>query len=52
MKAEECQKRAKEVQKEGSCNFFMHSDDYPVEGCYCCDLYEPVADTDYNNNIF
>jgi hypothetical protein len=51
-KAEDCQKRAKETQKEGSCNFFMHSDDKPVEGCYCCDLYEPVADTEYNYNIF
>jgi len=51
-KAEECHTRAKEVQKAGTCNFFMHSDDYPVEGCYCCDLYEPVADTDYNYNIF
>jgi len=22
----------------------MYSSDYPVEGCYCCDEYDPVAD--------
>lgn len=22
----------------------MYSSDYPVEGCYCCDAYDPVDD--------
>lgn len=48
----ECAARAIELQKAGSCNFFMHSDDFPVQGCSCCDLYEPVADTKLNYSIF
>jgi len=43
VKAKECFDLAK-VKKNG-CNFFMFSADYPVEGCFCCDQYEPVADT-------
>jgi hypothetical protein len=23
----------------------LYSTDYPVEGCYCCDKYEPLDDT-------
>ena len=36
---------AKAQLEKDSCNFFMYSTDYPVEGCKCCDKYEPVADT-------
>jgi len=52
MTPKECADRAKALQADGSCSFFMHSDDYPVEGCYCCELYEPVADTKYNYSIY
>jgi len=48
----ECSKRAIELQKKGTCNFFMHSDDHPVQGCSCCDLYEPVADKTHQFSIF
>lgn len=48
----ECSARAVALQKTGSCNFYMHSDDFPVEGCACCDQYEPVADKVHNYNIF
>jgi len=30
----------------------MHSDDYPVEGCYCCDHFAPVSDTKHNYSIY
>ena len=30
----------------------MHSDDYPVQGCSCCDLFEPLEDKKHNFNIF
>ena len=40
--AKECFDLAKV--KQSGCNFFMFSTDYPVEGCYCCDTYEPEDD--------
>lgn len=30
----------------------MHSDDFPVQGCFCCDTYEPIADKTHNFSIF
>jgi len=30
----------------------MHSDDYPVQGCSCCDTFEPIADKVHNYSIF
>jgi hypothetical protein len=41
--ATECSAKAKE-EKTG-CSFFMHSADYPVEGCWCCEKYDPEEDT-------
>jgi hypothetical protein len=34
---------AQNTEKTG-CEFFMYSSDYPVDGCYCCDEYDPVPD--------
>lgn len=34
------------------CGFFMYSTDYPVEGCRCCDKYEPVADDGKDGKLY
>jgi hypothetical protein len=52
LKPADCHKRAKKLQESGSCNFFMHSEDYPSLGCSCCDTYEPVADAKNNYSVF
>lgn len=50
--AKTCFEKASKLQAGGECNFFMHSAEYPVKGCYCCDDYDPVADPTDKYTIF
>lgn len=43
LEAKECQTKASA--EDTGCSFFMHSTEYPVEGCHCCDEYKPIDDS-------